>query len=51
MKDDSVAIHSIFEFQDSNYVTIEGNVRKPGNVPWRENFFLSDLLITAGGDF
>ncbi|HSN10324.1 MAG TPA: SLBB domain-containing protein, partial [Hanamia sp.] len=49
IKDDSVAIHSIFEFQDSNYVTIEGNVRKPGIIPWRENFSLRDLLLSAGG--
>jgi protein involved in polysaccharide export with SLBB domain len=49
MKDDSVAIHSIFEFEDSNYVTVQGNVRKPGTIPWRKNFFLSDLLIAAGG--
>ena len=48
-KDDSVAVHSIFEFQDSNYVTIEGNVRKPGLVRWRENFSLRDLLLAAGG--
>lgn len=48
-KDDSVAIHSIFEFQDRNYVTIEGNVRNPGIIPWRENFSLRDLLLTAGG--
>jgi protein involved in polysaccharide export with SLBB domain len=48
-KDDSVAIHSIFEFQDSNYVSIEGNVRKSGIVGWLKNFSLRDLLLTAGG--
>ena len=48
-KDDSIAIHSIFEFQDSNYVSIEGNVRKPGIIGWRENFSLRDLLLSAGG--
>ena len=48
-KDDSVAVHSIFEFKDSNYVTVEGNVRKPGTVRWRENFSLRDLLLSAGG--
>jgi protein involved in polysaccharide export with SLBB domain len=48
-KDDSVAVHSIFEFEDSNYVTIEGNVRKPGIIPWRENLSLQDLLLATGG--
>jgi protein involved in polysaccharide export with SLBB domain len=49
VKDDSVAVHSIFEFHDSNYVSIEGNVRKPGNIPWRENISLRDVLLSAGG--
>lgn len=49
VKDDSVAVHSIFEFQDSNYVTVEGNVRKPGIVHWRENISLRDVLLSAGG--
>ncbi|MGN6539462.1 MAG: SLBB domain-containing protein [Ginsengibacter sp.] len=49
VKDDSVTVHSIFEFQDSNYVTVEGNVRKPGIVPWRENISLRDVLLSVGG--
>jgi len=49
MKDDSVSVHSIFEFQDSNYVSIEGNVRKTGNIPWRTNLSLRDVLLAAGG--
>jgi protein involved in polysaccharide export with SLBB domain len=49
VKDDSIAVHSIFEFQDSNYITIEGNVRKPGNLPWRENLSLRDVLLASGG--
>ncbi|MEP6627428.1 MAG: SLBB domain-containing protein, partial [Ginsengibacter sp.] len=49
VKDDSVAIHSIFEFNDSSYVSIEGNVRKPGVIRWRENMSLRDLLLTVGG--
>lgn len=49
VKDDSIAVHSIFDFQDINYVTIEGNVRKPGKIPWRENLSLRDLLLSAGG--
>lgn len=49
VKDDSVAVHSIFEFTDSNYVSIEGNVRKPGSIPWRENLTLRDVLLSVGG--
>ena len=49
VRDDSVVVYSIFEFQDSNYVSIDGNVRKPGIIPWRENFSLRDLLLSAGG--
>ncbi len=49
IKDDSVAVHSIFEFNDKSYVSIEGNVRKPGLIPWRENISLRDLLLSAGG--
>ena len=48
-KDDSLAIHSIFEFNDKTYVSIEGNVRKPGTVEWRENLTLRDLLLSVGG--
>lgn len=48
-KNDSIFVHSIFDFNDKNYVTIEGNVRKPGVVQWRENFTLHDLLLTVGG--
>jgi protein involved in polysaccharide export with SLBB domain len=49
IKDDSVAVHSIFEFTDSSYVAVEGNVRKPGRIQWRENLSLRDLLLSAGG--
>ncbi len=48
-KNDSLFIHSIFDFRDNNYVTVEGNVRKPGEIPWRENFTLHDLLLSVGG--
>ena len=49
IKDDSVAVHSIFEFTDSSYVSIEGNIRKPGPIQWRENLSLRDLLLSVGG--
>ncbi|HUZ58003.1 MAG TPA: SLBB domain-containing protein [Hanamia sp.] len=49
IKDDSIDVHSIFEFNDSSHVSIEGNVRKPGLILWRQNMSLRDLLLTAGG--
>ena len=49
VKDDSISVHSIFEFQDSNYVAVEGNVRNPGNLIWRENLSLRDVLLAFGG--
>jgi protein involved in polysaccharide export with SLBB domain len=48
-KDDSLFVHSIFEFNDKNYVSIEGSVRKPGTVEWRENLTLRDVLLAVGG--
>lgn len=48
-KDDSVAVHSIFEFHDSTFVSVVGNVRKPGPVYWRENLSLKDVLLSVGG--
>lgn len=48
-KNDSIAIHSIFDFRDQQYVSVEGNVRQAGNVQWRENLTLMDVLLAAGG--
>ena len=48
-KNDSIAVHSIFEFNDKTYVSIEGNVRKPGMIEWREHLTLHDLLLAVGG--
>jgi protein involved in polysaccharide export with SLBB domain len=49
VKDDSIAVHSIFEFQDSNYISVEGNIRNPGKILWRENISLRDVLLASGG--
>lgn len=47
--DDSVSVYSIFDFEDNSFVNIEGNVRKPGVVRWRQNLSLKDVLLTTGG--
>jgi len=48
-KDDSLYIHSIFEYSDHEYIKVEGSVRKPGEIPWRDHFSLNDLLLSVGG--
>ena len=48
-KNDSLFVHSIFEFNDKNFVSVEGSVRKPGTVEWRGNLTLRDLLLSVGG--
>lgn len=48
-KDDSVYIHSIFDFTNQNIITVEGNVRKPGSVEWRKDISLHDVLLSVGG--
>lgn len=48
-KNDSVSVHSIFEFNEKYTVSAEGNVRKPGSIQWRDNMTLRDLLLEVGG--
>jgi protein involved in polysaccharide export with SLBB domain len=47
-KDDSIHIHSIFDFHEQAYVTLEGNVRIPGNIILLENMSLRDVLLSSG---
>ena len=49
MNGDSIAIHSIFDFRDSMYVKIEGFVRAPLQMKWRENLSLKDVILASGG--
>ena len=46
---DSIFVHSIFDFRDSMYVNIDGNVRNPSVIKWRENMSLYDVILAAGG--
>jgi protein involved in polysaccharide export with SLBB domain len=48
-KSDSVHVYSIYDFKDNQYVTIIGNIRKPGKVQWREKLTINELLLEAGG--
>ena len=47
-RDDSVNIHSIFEYTGQAFVSIEGSVRIPGNIVWRQNLSLRDVLLSNG---
>lgn len=48
-KNDSLVINSIFYYRDKNLVTVEGKVRNPGQISWRKNLSLNDVLFEAGG--
>jgi len=49
LKDDSISIHSIFDFKEKYTVTVVGEVKKPGDYKWRENLAVKDLLLSIGG--
>ncbi len=48
-RDDEVVVNSKFDIKEAFSVTIEGEVLKPGQVQWRKDLRLRDLIILAGG--
>ena len=48
VRDDSIYVHSIFDYKDQAFVSIEGAVRVAGRVSWRENLTLRDVLLSNG---
>jgi hypothetical protein len=46
---DSIYINSIFDFKDNIHVTVDGNVRTPNQIMWREGLTLRDVIISCGG--
>jgi len=48
-KDDELVITAISEVTNEYNVTISGAVRKPGNVLYRENMTVKDVILQAGG--
>lgn len=48
-KNDSLVVPSIFEFHDKSIVTLEGYVRKPGALQWRDHITLREVLLASGG--
>lgn len=48
-REDSVVITSIFDLKGQYNVTIQGEIRNPGNFSYIENLTVKDLILQAGG--
>lgn len=48
-REDAVVISSIFSLREEYKVSIEGEVRSPGTLPYAENMILEDLILKSGG--
>jgi polysaccharide biosynthesis/export protein len=46
---DEISVFSTTDFRPRRYVTVNGAVRKPGPVPYREGMTMRDALLLAGG--
>lgn len=49
LREDVINISSIFDLREEFTLSIDGEVRKPGNFPYAENITLEELIIQAGG--
>ena len=47
--EDSIQIYTKQELEEQQYITIEGHVRNPGKIMFREGMQLQDLIALAGG--
>jgi protein involved in polysaccharide export with SLBB domain len=48
-KEDVVTVYSILDFVEEYKITIDGEIKKPGEYVYYENLTLNDLLVQAGG--
>ncbi len=48
-REDQVTVYSILDFKEYHNVTINGEIKVPGQYQFREKLSLNDLLIQAGG--
>lgn len=48
-KEDVVTIKSHFELKETEYITVTGEVLKPGQFAWSDGLSLGDALFLAGG--
>lgn len=46
---DSVYINSIFDFKDNIHINVDGNVKNPNLIKWREGLTLRDVILLCGG--
>jgi len=49
VKNDVISIAFVNDFKSDYTVSISGEVRKPGNYPYKENLSLKDMFFLAGG--
>jgi protein involved in polysaccharide export with SLBB domain len=48
-REDEVTIYSILDFREEYKVTIDGEVKNPGEYEYYENLTLNDLVVQVGG--
>lgn len=48
-REDSIKIASIFDLRDQYFVSIKGQVRRPGEFLYADSMTVEDLIIKAGG--
>jgi protein involved in polysaccharide export with SLBB domain len=48
-REDQITVYSILDFKEEFTVSINGEIKKPGNYKFRDKLTLNDLLIEAGG--
>lgn len=48
-RNDEVSISSVLDMRSIDSVSINGQVRRPGKVPYYENMSLKDLILLSGG--
>ncbi len=48
-KEDAVTVYSILDFREDFKVTIDGEIKKPGQYEYNPDLTLNDLLVQAGG--
>ncbi|WP_281336380.1 SLBB domain-containing protein [Flavobacterium eburneipallidum] len=48
-KEDIVTVYSILDFREEYKITIDGEIKSPGEYDYQESLTLNDLLLQAGG--
>ncbi len=49
LREDSIMIQNRADFMTEQFITISGNVRNPGTIPYRRGMKLADVIAMAGG--